>query len=328
MRPFEFIRARSSREAAEAAATGDARFLAGGTNLVDLMKLGIERPARLVDISRLELDRIEEAAEGLRIGSQVTNTELAAHPLVRRRYPLLSAALLSGASAQLRNKATVGGNFLQRTRCQYFYDTARRCNKRQPGSGCDALKGFNRFHAIFGASENCIAVHPSDMAVAMVALGAEVETVNADGAGRRVPAGDLLRLPGDAPEIEHVLGPGELITQVILRGEPPARQIYRKVRDRSSYAFALVSVGVALDLTDGRIADARLCLGGVAHKPWRATRAEDVLRGQEPAIPLFRRAAEAELAHATGHGGNNYKVDLAHRLIVAILRDATDGGRG
>ncbi|MAQ15571.1 MAG: xanthine dehydrogenase [Sandaracinus sp.] len=320
MRPFEYVRAAT----VEDAVTGGDRFIAGGTNLVDLMKHGIERPERLVDVTRLELASIEEAdGGGLRIGSQVTNSALANDARVRERYPVLSKALLSGATQQLRNKASTGGNFLQRTRCYYFYDTARRCNKREPGSGCDALDGFNRIHAILGASEHCIATHPSDMAVAMVALDAELLTRKSDGSTRRVKAEALHQLPGDTPHHEHVLEPGELITHVDLPPLPDgARHVYRKARDRASYAFALVSVAVVL-VTDGdAITEARVALGGVAPKPWRAHRAEAALKGARVDRDVFRRAAEAELEDARGHGDNDFKIPLATRLIASALAEA------
>lgn len=323
MKPFDYVRAGSAEEAVSKGADG--RFLGGGTNLVDLMKLEIERPDRLVDVSRLASGEISKTDEGLRVGAGVTNTALANHPAVRDRYPLLSTALLSGATQQLRNKATVGGNFLQRTRCQYFYDQFRACNKRAPGSGCDAIDGLNRFHAILGASEHCIAVHPSDMAVAMAALDAVVETLRPDGSTRRIPANALHRLPGDTPHIDHVLEQGELITHVILPASPQGRQLYRKVRDRSSYAFAVVSIGAALELENGQMANVRIALGGVAHKPWRAERAENVLEGGRPSADLFAQAADAELAEAVGQGHNDFKIDLSRRLIIAALRDLSEG---
>lgn len=322
MKPFEYVRAGSAQDAVRQGAEG--RYLGGGTNLVDLMKLEIEKPDRLVDVSRLASDQIEDGPDGLRVGAGVSNTALAAHPVVRQRYPLLSTALLSGATQQLRNKATVGGNFLQRTRCQYFYDGFRACNKREPGSGCDALEGLNRFHAILGASEHCIAVHPSDMAVAMAALDAGVETLKPDGSNRCIPARSLHRLPGDMPHIDHVLEEGELITHVLLPASPPSRQLYRKVRDRSSYAFAVVSIAAAFDLQEGRMINARISLGGVAHKPWRAEGAESVLEGASPSASVFAEAAEAELAAAVGQGHNDFKIELSKRLIIAALRELSE----
>lgn len=325
MRPFDYSRAADPDEAARSGALAGAAFIGGGTNLLDLMKLEIETPERLVDVSRLDLNRIDETEDGVLIGSQVSNSALAAHPLIRERYSLLSTALLSGATVQLRNKATTGGNFLQRTRCLYFYDTTRRCNKRRPGSGCDALEGINRQHAILGASEHCIATHPSDMAVAMAALDARVVTRKADGDGRELAVTDLLRLPGDRPDLDHVLEQGELITHVLLPRDPPRAQHYRKVRDRASYAFALVSVAVALDVEDGRIGNARIALGGVAHKPWRAEKAEAMIAGQTASPELFRAAAEAELAQAKGRGRNAFKIPLAKRVMAAVLAEAASG---
>ncbi len=318
MKPFSYARATGAE------AQRNVRYLGGGTNLLDLMKLEIERPDRLVDVSRLD-QTIEDVEGGLKIGAAVTNSMLAADPRIRQRYPLLSTALLSGATQQLRNKATTGGNFLQRTRCHYFYDTARDCNKREPGSGCDALEGLNRQHAILGTSEHCIATHPSDMAVAMAALDAMIVTVRAGAQGREIAARDLHRLPGDTPQIDHVLEPGELITHVMLPANPPALQTYRKVRDRASYAFALVSVAIAFELDEGRFKNVRLALGGVAHKPWRAEKAEALLEGKAPSPTLFAEAADAELVDARGHGQSKFKVPLTKRLIIAVLRDMTAG---
>jgi len=321
MKRFEYERASDPASAASRVAQGGT-FIAGGTNLVDLMKHGIETPRRLVDISRLPRTIEPTDDGGLRIGASVTNTELAVDERVRQGWPLLSAALLSGATVQLRNKATTGGNLLQRTRCYYFYDTARACNKRQPGSGCDALEGYNRIHAILGGSEHCIATHPSDMSVAMAALGARLETLRPDGRRRRLPVEDLHRLPGDTPHLEHVLEPGELIESVWLPPSPPPRQVYRKTRDRASYAFALVSVGVALSLEHGRVTAVRIALGGVAPKPWRARAAEDSLEGRRGTIDDFRDAARAELRSAKGRGHNDFKIVLAQRLIASALAEA------
>ena len=322
MRPFTYERATSGDEATERCAEG-AAYIAGGTNLVDLLKHGIETPQRLVDISRLPLAAIEESDDGgLRIGAQVTNTALASDPRVRERYPV-SKALLSGATQQLRNKASTGGNFLQRTRCYYFYDTARRCNKREPGSGCDAMDGFNRIHAILGGSEHCIATHPSDMAVAMVALDAVLETRKRDGSTRRIAAEELHRLPGDTPHREHVLEAGEMITHVHLPAPlDGARHVYRKARDRASYAFALVSVAAVLAVDGGKVKEVRLALGGVAPKPWRARAAEEALKGAEVNEDAFRAAARAELKSARGHGHNDFKIPLAERLIASALGEA------
>lgn len=326
MKAFTYARAEDGAGAAAAVAEAPrAAFIAGGTNLLDLMKLEIERPGHLVDISRLPHDRIEETEDGgLRIGAQVTNSDLAADPRVRARYPVLSQALLAGASGQLRNKASTGGNLLQRTRCYYFYDTARPCNKRDPGSGCAALEGFNRIHAILGASDACIAVHPSDMAVAMTALDATIETTRADGGTRRISIHDLYRLPGDTPHRETTLEHGELITAVALPPAPPGRQVYRKVRDRASYAFALVAVAAIVDVADGTVDTARIALGGVAPKPWRAEAAEAALIGAEASTARFRQAAAAELAPARGHGHNDFKIPLAQRVIAQTLAEAAE----
>ncbi|GIQ75123.1 FAD binding domain-containing protein [Bradyrhizobium sp. ma5] len=314
MRSFSYERATSpGAAAAAAAATANAKFIAGGTNLLDLMKLEIETPAHLIDVNDLALDRIEETADGgLRVGALVRNTDLAANWRVRRDYGVLSRALLAGASGQLRNKATTAGNLLQRTRCPYFYDTNLPCNKRKPGSGCAAIGGFSRQHAVVGASEACIATHPSDMAVAMRALDATVETVRPDGATRSIPIADLHRLPGDNPEIETVLEPGELITAVTLPKPVGGTQAYRKVRDRASYAFALVSVA-AIVQPDGT---GRVALGGVAHKPWRVEAAEAEL-------PRGAKAVTARLLDdAKPTRDNAYKLPLAERTLAAVLREA------
>ena len=324
MQPFAYQRA-ATPEAAVAAHGGqpDARYIAGGTNLLDLMKLQIEAPARLVDISRLPLTGIEDSAGGgLRIGALTDNTALAAHPAVRRRYPVLAEAILAGASGQLRNKASTGGNFMQRTRCGYFYDVARPCNKRQPGSGCGAIGGHNRIHAVLGATEHCIATHPSDMAVAMQALDAVLHVQGANGP-RTVPVDALYRPPGDTPQLEYTLEPGELITAVELPPAPAGRMRYRKVRDRASYAFALVSVAAVLDVRNGQVAGARIALGGVAHKPWRARAAEAALLGQPATERMFLAAADAELAPARGWGGNDFKLPLARRVIARTLTELT-----
>ncbi|WP_043623996.1 FAD binding domain-containing protein [Nonomuraea candida] len=327
MRSFAYVKAADVEEAVRAvAADPGAKFLGGGTNLVDLMREGIERPDTVVDVTGLPFDTVDELPDGgLRIGALVRNSALAADRRVRTRYPMLSQALLSGASAQLRNMATVGGNLLQRTRCPYFYDAASACNKREPGSGCDALDGFNRSCAILGVSESCIATHPSDMCVALAALDAVVEVRGVDGV-RRVPLTDFHRLPGDTPEIETTLAAGELVTAVELPPLPvAANSRYRKVRDRASYAFALVSVAAALEVRDGMVTQARLALGGVAPKPWRAREAERVLQGGPADEAAFRRAAEAELAGATGRQGNAFKAGLARATIVATLRELSTG---
>ncbi|HEY1986061.1 MAG TPA: xanthine dehydrogenase family protein subunit M [Terracidiphilus sp.] len=298
------------------------RFLAGGTNLVDLMREGIDQPQAVIDITRLPLAEIEEAAGGgLRMGAMVRNSHLAAHPLVRERYPLLSQAILAGASAQLRNMATTGGNLMQRTRCYYFYDGAARCNKRTPGSGCDAIDGFNRIHAILGASDQCIATHPSDMCVALAALDAKVN-MSGPGGDRSMTFTEFHRLPGDTPEIDTNLRAGELITSIDLPASTAGLpSLYRKVRDRASYAFALVSVAAALKIEDGKIREVRLALGGVAHKPWRAFAAEQLLQVAEPTVEAFTQAAAAELAPAVPRGGNGFKIELAKRTIASVLSE-------
>jgi xanthine dehydrogenase YagS FAD-binding subunit len=320
MTPFTYTRADHPAQAVDVAqALAGAKYLGGGTNLVDLMREMIERPAALVDVTALD-DTITETDEGgLRIGAAAKNTALAAHPLVRRRYPMLSRAIVAGASAQIRNMATVGGNLLQRTRCAYFYDDASRCNKREPGAGCDAVEGFNRIHAILGASLNCVATHPSDMCVPLAALDATVHVHGTTGP-RAIPFADFHLLPGETPEIETALAPGELITAIELPAAPVAAQsTYRKVRDRASYAFALVSVAAALDIEDGTVTDVRLALGGVAHKPWRAAKAEAALRGRPATHDAFLAAAEAELSDAAPLRDNAFKVPLAKRTIAAVL---------
>jgi xanthine dehydrogenase YagS FAD-binding subunit len=323
MKPFDYARAETVDEALEAGA-GGGRYIAGGTNLIDLMKLQVETPARLVDISRLALDGVEEIADGgVRIGALVPNSDLAAHPLIRAHYPMLSRALLAGASAQLRNKASTAGNLLQRTRCYYFYETAAACNKREPGSGCDAIGGFNRIHAVLGASASCIATHPSDMAVALRALDAIVVTALPDGGERRIALGDLYRLPGDTPGIETNLRPGELITAIELPAPPPGRQLYRKVRDRASYAFALVSIAAGVAVEDGVITSARLAFGGLAPMPWRSAEAEAALVGKPAETEAFEAAADALLSDARGYGHNDFKIVLARRTLIACLRDLT-----
>jgi xanthine dehydrogenase YagS FAD-binding subunit len=322
MRPFDYQRA--SDLADVAAATEGASIIAGGTNLLDLMKLEVMTPDRLIDINRLDLSDIEETDDGgVRIGALVTNSDLAADMRVRQDWPVLAKALLAGASGQLRNKATTGGNLLQRTRCYYFYDTAMPCNKREPGSGCSAIGGVNRIHAILGASDKCIATHPSDMAVAMMALGAEVETRGRDGETRRLPLDELYLLPGDAPEKETVLAPGDLITAVILPAPSKGRHVYRKVRDRASYAFALVSVAAVVEVADGRISSASLAFGGLAPKPWRDAAVEAALVGKEPSEAVFEAAAETLLKNAKGQGGNDFKIPLARRTLKAVLEEAT-----
>ncbi|GAB3398965.1 FAD binding domain-containing protein [Flindersiella endophytica] len=328
MRPFAYVKPADVEAAVHAAVTEPgAKYLGGGTNLVDLMREGIERPDTVVDVTGLPLDTVEELPDGgLRIGALVRNSALAADRRMRTRYPVLSQALLSGASAQLRNMATVGGNLLQRTRCPYFYDEASACNKREPGSGCDALEGFNRGCAILGVSRSCIAAHPSDLCVALAALDAVVEVHGVDGA-RRVPLADLHRLPGDTPQAETTLEDGDLVTAVELPPTPiAANSRYRKVRDRASYAFALVSVAAVLEVHDGTVTGVRLALGGLAPKPWRAREAERVLLGGPADEAAFRRAAEAELASATVRPGNAFKTGLAVATITATLRELNQGG--
>jgi len=324
MTPFSYLRAVDPDAAiAQASADPQAKFLGGGTNLIDLMKMEVEKPTQLIDINRIPLAQIEELPEGkgVRIGALARNSDVAMHPLIRQRYPVLAQALESGASPQLRNMATVGGNLLQRTRCYYFYDPAfPNCNKRNPGSGCGALEGFNRIHAILGQSEQCIATHPSDMCVAMAALDAVVRVRGANG-DREIPFADFHRLPGMTPNIDTNLQAGELITAVDLPALPFAvRSTYLKMRDRASYAFALVSVDAALDLNpDGTIKEARIALGGVAHKPWRAAKAEKQLSGKKPEEAALRDAAEAELAEAKGYKHNSFKIELAKRTMVRAL---------
>jgi len=325
---FAFARPGDLAEAVrEAAADPGARFIAGGTNLVDLLKYDVERPSRLIDITRLPgLNTIEETAEGgLRIGALVTNTEIAYDARVERAYPLLASAILAGASPQLRNAASTGGNLLQRTRCYYFYDTGTACNKRVPGSGCPAIGGVNRIHAILGASEHCIATHPSDMCVALAALAATVHVTGPDGE-RAIPFAEFHRLPGDHPEIDTTLRHGEIVVGVELPAQGFAsHHTYLKLRDRLSYAFALVSVAVGLEMDGGKIGQARIALGGVAHKPWRDTAAEDGLRGREANAESFAALADRILAPAVGYAHNAFKIDLARRAIVRALSQAAAG---
>ncbi|WP_375427297.1 FAD binding domain-containing protein [uncultured Sphingomonas sp.] len=327
MTPFSFERASNAGHALQLAGMAGTKYLGGGTNLVDLMRETVERPRTLVDVTGLSTAIEETAAGGLLIGAAATNTALAEHRVVRTRYPVLARSVLAGASAQIRNMATVGGNLLQRTRCAYFYDTnGSRCNKRRPGQGCDAIDGFNRIHAILGASPYCVATHPSDMCVALAALDATVHLRSSTGT-RTLPLTELHRLPGDHPEIDTVLEPGELITAIELPALPlAARSTYRKVRDRASYAFALVSVAAALEVRAGEVADIRLALGGVAHKPWRASRAEAALRGGPATPEAFRAAAEIELAGAEPLRDNGFKVELAKRTITAVLVELTGAG--
>ncbi len=327
MKLFDYARADSVATATRDGAVPGARFIAGGTNLLDLMKLQVETPETLIDISRLPLTAIEEREDGgLTIGALVPNSDLAADPRVIERYPVLSRALLAGASGQLRNKASTGGNLLQRTRCYYFYDPATPCNKREPGSGCSAIGGENRILAILGTSDQCIATHPSDMGVAMRALEAVIVTQKPDGDRRRIAIGEFYRLPGATPEIENVLEAGELITHVELPPAPTGRQTYRKVRDRASYAFALVSVAGIVAVEGGRITAARLAFGGLGPMPWRNEAVEAALVGQEPTDAVFNAAADALLADAKGHGSNDFKITLTRRTLVATLRELTQEG--
>ena len=326
MRPYGYVRANDVQGAvATLAEAPNAAFLAGGTNLVDLMKLGVVQPDLLVDVRRLTSERVEDLDDGgLRIGAAVPNSDLAADRKIRTRYPALSEALIAGASGQLRNLATTGGNLLQRTRCVYWQDTTTPCNKREPGTGCSAVEGHNKNHAILGASEQCVATHPSDMAVALVALDAFVNVQGPEG-GRRIPIEELHRLPGDDPRRDTTLEHGELITSVDL---PPlgflSNSRYRKVRERASYAFALVSVAAALDVEDGVVRDARVALGGVAHKPWRATKAEEALQGEPIGEANFRAAAEIELEDAEPLRDNAFKVALARNVITRTLLDLSE----
>jgi xanthine dehydrogenase YagS FAD-binding subunit len=323
MKAFSYERASSPEAAASACARPGTRVIAGGTNLLDLMKLQIETPVHLVDINRLGLDTIDATADGgLRIGAMVRNADLAADARVRKNYAVLSRALLAGASGQLRNKATTGGNLLQRTRCVYFYDTARACNKRQPGSGCAALQGYNRMHAVLGASDQCIATHPSDMAVAMRVLDASVETVMPSGTRRVIPIADFHRLPGNTPQLETNLQPGELITGVTLPPPVPGQHVYRKVRDRASYAFALVSVAAIVDAGGGRIRSARMAFGGLAHKPWRVEAAEARLANTVLDEAAVDAAADGVLADARGYGHNDFKLPLVRRTLQATITEA------
>jgi xanthine dehydrogenase YagS FAD-binding subunit len=325
LRPFRYVRASDPNAAASAvAANPQAKFLAGGTNLLDLMKEDIERPDELVDLTRLNLAEIKAAGGGgVSIGALAKNTDTANHPLIRQGYPLLTQAIVAGASAQLRNMATNGGNLLQRTRCQYFYDTAMPCNKREPGTGCGAREGLNRMHAIFGWSDKCVATYPGDMANALYALDAVVRIRGAGGRERTLPIGEFHRLPGDTPEKDTNLQHGELIVAIELPKSNFARNsYYLKVRDRASYAFALVAVAAALELDGGTIRQARVVLGGVAHKPWRSREAEAALTGKRASEESFQRAAEAALADAKPLAHNVYKVELGKRAVVRALMRA------
>jgi xanthine dehydrogenase YagS FAD-binding subunit len=324
---FQYVRADDVADAVRRiAADPSAKFIAGGTNLIDLMKEDVEHPSRLIDISRLPLKTVEETTDGgLRIGALVPNSDLAYHPLVAQRYPLLASAILAGASQQLRNMASTGGNLLQRTRCYYFYDTATPCNKREPGSGCSARNGLNRMHAILGTSEDCIATHPSDMCVALAALDAKVHVAGPSGE-RAMAFADFHRLPGTTPQRDTNLRPDEIVTAVELSAQGFAgHYTYLKIRDRLSYAFALVSVAAALELDGDTIKQARLALGGVAHKPWRDPSAEAALRGQAATVATFVHVADLILRDAKGFAHNTFKIDLAHEVIVRALTQAARG---
>jgi xanthine dehydrogenase YagS FAD-binding subunit len=328
MKAFEYRRPSSVEQAiADVQGHHAAKFLGGGTNLIDLMKMGAETPAQLIDISRLPLNNIEAFAGGVRIGALARNSAIATNPLIRSRYPVLADAVLAGASPQIRNMATAGGNLLQRTRCYYFYDPSySECNKRTPGSGCAALQGYNRNHAILGTSDQCIASHPSDMAVALAVLNASIE-VRGPAGERSIAIGEFHRLPGSTPDIDTVLGSDELITSIDLPAAPPVRHSYLKVRDRQSYAFALVSVAALVELdASGRIQDARFALGGVAPKPWRVPEAEAMLRGKRPTGSAFGAAAELALRGARPLRYNGFKVELARRSIVRALSEAAQVG--
>lgn len=324
MKQFQYVRP-SSQQIAIASIAKDptAKFIAGGTNLLDLMKRNVMQPDRLVDITRLPLREIKENNNTLSIGSLALNSDVAEHEIVAEKYSLLSQALNAGASAQLRNMATVGGNLMQRTRCPYFYDIAMPCNKREPGTGCSALEGFNRMHAIFGANEHCIAVNPSDMNVALVALDAVVHVVGPKGA-RTIPIKDFHRLPGDHPEKDTTLDKNELITEVTIPHVPLTHVHYLKIRDRASYAFAVVSVAAGLQLEGKTIVQARLAMGGVAHKPWRLTAAEQALKGKQVSLQAFEEAATVAMQGAKGYGDNNFKLQLGPKSIVEALRIASD----
>ncbi|MCD6252418.1 MAG: xanthine dehydrogenase family protein subunit M [Psychrobacter sp.] len=327
MKRFEYSRADTPKQAATSASPKDAAFIAGGTNLLDLMKYEIETPIKLVDVTRLELEQIEPTADGgLRIGTLVTNSDLAAHPDIVANYPVLSRAILAGATGQLRNKATTGGNFLQRTRCYYFYQTDSPCNKREPGTGCPAINGENRTLAILGTSEACIAQHPSDMAVAMRLLDAKIETVKTDGSTRTIPIKDFYCLPKDTPHIENVLESGELITHVVLPAPIKGIHTYDKVRDRASYAFALVSCAAVIDVDDsGKLTTIRLAFGGIGTEPWRNEKVEALLTDTDGNTDVIRQAADLLLKEAKGNGQNDFKIPLTRRLLKQVIQRALAG---
>ncbi len=331
MNEFKYLRASDESNAvSQIAKDARAKFLGGGTNLIDLIKENIEKPLALIDVSRLSLTEIKKTGSGgVSIGATAKNSDTANHPLIRENYPLLSQAILSGASAQIRNMATNGGNLLQRTRCLYFYDTAMRCNKRVPGSGCDALEGLNHFSAVLGWNEKCVATHPSDMCVALAALDAVVKVQGKNGQTRSIQFTDFHRLPETTPEKDNNLNEGELITSIeIPKSNFAKNSYYLKVRDRTSYAFALVSVAVALEMNGKKIKEARVALGGIAHKPWRALEAEKILTNAKANDAVFKRAAEAALKDARALEHNAYKITLAKRAIVRALKKAVDGGIG
>jgi xanthine dehydrogenase YagS FAD-binding subunit len=324
MHPFAFITAADEVEALRAGRGPSAQYIAGGTTLIDLMRLGVAAPLTLVDVTALPLGRVEPTEHGVRIGAMVRNSDLARHPLIRQGFPVLAEALLSGASPQLRNMATVGGNLMQRTRCSYFRDIASACNKRAPGAGCSAINGYSRLHAVLGTSDHCIATHPSDMCVALVALDAVVRTRAADGSTRTIPIVDFHTVPGDHPNVECALAPDELITHVDLPASPyAARSHYLKVRDRASYAFALASAAVALDLRAGIVRDARIALGGVGTKPWRCHEAEQELSAMPATRETFERAAAAAVRGARATKDNAFKIGLAQRTLVRALLEAS-----
>ncbi|MGE6330676.1 FAD binding domain-containing protein [Psychrobacter pacificensis] len=327
MKRFEYSRANAPKQAATSASSKDASFIAGGTNLLDLMKLEIETPIKLVDITRLELEQVETTADGgLRIGTLVTNSDLAAHPEVIANYPVLSRAILAGATGQLRNRATTGGNFLQRTRCYYFYQTDSACNKREPGTGCPAINGENRTLAVLGTSDSCIAQHPSDMAVAMRLLDATIETVKADGSTRAINVKDFYCLPKDTPHIENVLEAGELITHVVLPAPIKGMHTYDKVRDRASYAFALVSCAAVIDTDDnGNLKTVRLAFGGIGTKPWRNEEVEALLMDTDGNSDVITEAADLLLHDAKGNGQNDFKIPLTRRLLKQVIQRALAG---
>lgn len=324
MKRFEYVRASAPEQASKAIKSKDEKFIAGGTNLLDLMKFEIETPIKLVDINRLELQQVETTDEGgLRIGTLVTNSDLAAHPEVIANYPVLSRTILAGATGQLRNKATTGGNFLQRSRCYYFYQPDSPCNKREPGSGCPAIKGENRLLAILGTSESCIAQHPSDMAVAMRLLDATIETVKADGSTRQIPVADFYRLPKDTPHIETVLETGELITHVVLPAPIKGMHTYDKVRDRASYAFAVVSCAAVIEVDDnGKLTSVSLAFGGIGTQPWRNEAVEALLEGTDGNDEIISQAADLLLTEAKGSGQNNFKIPLTRRLFKQVIQRA------